>query len=205
MPLRLFIISVVVFFVAKAFAKDVVVFDVRRQVSLNPDKRPPQDFFINAGSEIGLKEGMLVVVNRRQTLYDSYQNKSVGDLVVPVAQIRIIHVQNSISVARLEKMVDRRYLPSLDFDAVMVGDRLDMETAKMAPQKTAQLEADALAPATSPAAALQPATIVEVLKADGPAPAAAPTTPATKTAAAGSAEFSSTGAASSVTVPTPAL
>jgi hypothetical protein len=141
MPLRLVTILLAALFAMPAHSqeKEAVVFDIRRPVALDPAKRPEKDYFINAGSEFGLKQDMIVVVTRRQTLYDAYQNKSPGDLIVPVAQIRIIHVQKGLSVARIEKMVDRTGLPNLDLDAILVGDRLDMETARMTKHKTAEV------------------------------------------------------------------
>jgi len=150
MPLRLFKLGLTFFLSfnlqiqvkaqSAAPASEIVVFDIRRPLSLDPGKRHEKDYFINSGSEAGLKPDMLIVVSRRQTLYDAYKNKSPGELIVPVAELRIIHVQKGLSVARLERMVDRAALPNLDFDAVMVGDKLDMETARMARQKTAQIE-----------------------------------------------------------------
>ena len=80
-------------------------------------------------------------MNRRHSLYDPYLNKSPGDLVVLVGQLRIIHVQDDMSVARLENIEGRQSLPTIEFDAIMVGDKVDLNTAKMAPRKTAALEA----------------------------------------------------------------
>lgn len=137
MPLRLLTILIIGFFTLPSFAKSAVVFEIRRPINLQPGKPKPKDFYINAGDELGLKKNMLVVLNRRSTLYDSYKNSSPGDLYVPVAQIRIIHVQKGLAVARLERMVPRANLPHLEYDSVMVGDQLDMETAKMGSRKTA--------------------------------------------------------------------
>lgn len=112
-------------------AKDITVFDIRRPISFENNQEMQKDFYINAGVETGLKVGMVITVNRRQTLYDPFQSKSPGDLVVPVGKLKIIHTQENISVARMFEMISRENLPGLEYDAVMVGDRLDMATAKM--------------------------------------------------------------------------
>lgn len=127
-------------FIHFAHAKEGTVFEVRRPVALDSNDKPPKDFFINVGSKDGLKVGMLVMVNRRQSLYDIYLNKSAEDLVVNVGQLRIIHVQPDLSVARLENIENREALPVLDYDAIMVGDKVDLSSAKMAPRKTASLD-----------------------------------------------------------------
>ncbi len=127
----------------KAHAKDVAVFDIRRPLSMENGQDLPKDYYINGGSETGLKAGMLVTVTRRLTMYDPFQNKSPGDLMIPVGRLRIIHVQDGLAVARLEDMLERVKLPNLDIDAVTIGDRLDLTTAKMSPPKTASLDAPA--------------------------------------------------------------
>lgn len=144
-----------------AHAKDVTIFDIRRPLSMENGVELPKDYYVNGGSEVGLKVGMLVTITRRQTLYDPFQNKSPGDLIVPVGRIRIIHVQDGLSVARLEDIHDRGKLPNLDIDAVTIGDRLDMTTAKMAPPKTAALEAPVATPAQVEILAVPPAGQIE--------------------------------------------
>lgn len=145
MPLRLskkiFVLISVFFAVSSVYAKDVTIFDIRRPLSMENGKEMPKDYYINGGSETGLKAGMLVTVTRRITLYDPFQSKSPGDLLVPVGRVRIIHVQEGLSVARLEDMLERMALPNLDIDAILIGDRLDLTTAKSAPKKTASYEA----------------------------------------------------------------
>lgn len=127
-------------FIAKAKAKDIYVFEARRPLSLMNRQQLPKDFFINAGTESGLQKDVVVTVQRRQSLYDPYQNKAAGDIMVPVAELRIIYSQDGLSVARIEKMLDRTFLPTLDIDAILVGDRLDLGSAKKRSSKSAQVE-----------------------------------------------------------------
>lgn len=131
-----------------AFAKDVTVFDVRRALAMENGDQPHKDYFFNAGSSEGLKKGMLVTVTRRQALYDQYLNKSPGDLVVAVGVLRIIHIQADMSVARLESLQNRDNSPGVEFEAIMVGDKVEISSARMAPQKTASL--DNTTPSSSP-------------------------------------------------------
>ncbi len=151
-PLTISILLPIFLCSPQVFAKDVTVFDVRRPLAMENGENLPKDYFFNAGSNDGLKRGMLVNVNRRQALYDQYLNKSPGDLAVPIGQLRIIHVQPDMSVARLESMQSRDNTPSAEFEAVMVGDKIDLSTARMAPQKTAALEEMAIPVVPAPAA-----------------------------------------------------
>lgn len=126
-----FMLNFMFLFMGKVHAKDVSVFDVRRPLAMDNAETPPKDYYINAGSGSGLKTGMSVKVYRRNSLYDPYTNKSPGDLVVLVGQLRLIHVQDDMSVARLDLIEGREKLPTIDFDAIMLGDRVDLTSAKM--------------------------------------------------------------------------
>jgi len=184
MPSRLQIFLLIIFLSSISFAKDVTVFDVRRPLAMDDSQHTPKDFYINAGSNDGMKVGMIVAVQRRQALYDVYQNKSPGDLVVMVGQLRIIHVQAEISVARLESITKNDESPAVDFDAVMVGDKVDLSSARMGPRKTAALEESSMP--------------VEIkLDVSAPLPATSPSPAANKT------DFSSTAPQGTVTSGSP--
>ncbi|MEZ4872411.1 MAG: hypothetical protein R2827_09255 [Bdellovibrionales bacterium] len=119
-------------FSQNSFAKkDVTVFDVRKTLPLSESERIYQDFYVNGGVEEGLKPGMLVTVTRRLNPYDSYQNKSPGELNVAVGKLKIIHVQKGISVARMHSLYSRNGRPVLEYDYIMVGDQLDLNTLQM--------------------------------------------------------------------------
>jgi hypothetical protein len=126
-----------IFLAINAWAKEATVFDVRRPLAMENNEILPKDYFINVGEADGLKAGMTVTVFRRQSMHDPFLNKSPGDLVVVVGYLKIIHSQSDMSVARLEKVESRDNLPTLEFEAVMSGDKVDLSSAKMAPRKSA--------------------------------------------------------------------
>lgn len=178
--LKLMIALATVFVSFATYGKEIAVFEIRRPLSFENGQDLPKDFYINAGIEVGLKVGMSVAVNRRQTLYDPFQNKSPGDLIIPVGRLRVIHVQDNISVARLEEVTGREALPTLDFDAIMVGDRLDMSTAKMSSGKRAEGSKSNEGEATSASVGLPTpnAAALEAVPSTTPAPAPVTSAPA---------------------------
>lgn len=112
-------------------ANAVSVFEVRKRLAMTNDEAVPRDFYLNGGVESGLKAGMIIKVTRQITPYDSYQNKSPGDLIVPVGELKIIFVQKGVSVARLHRVFDRSDLPILEDDYIMVGDEVDVGSARL--------------------------------------------------------------------------
>jgi hypothetical protein len=170
----LFLLSFLLF-ARTGFADDITIFDVRNTQPLS-DKEPIyKDYYLNAGSEKGLRAGMVITVIRKMALYDSYQNKSPGELQVQVGKIKLIYVQKNISVARDFAAISRAASPLLDNDFVMVGDGLDLDSMTM-DKGTKSAEAE---PAAGPA----PTEAAET-----PATAAAPNAPAPAEEAAKSVE-----------------
>lgn len=119
-------------FAGAVFAEDMVIFDVRHNIRLDDNEPRYRDYYINAGSQRGLKKGQVFKVTRSISLYDAYQNRSPGDLAVEVAEIEIIYSQDQIAVARDHQTLDRKKRPLLDNDFVMIGDRIDPSSAKPA-------------------------------------------------------------------------
>lgn len=136
---------------------ELTIFDVRKNLPLSDDEKVYRDFYINGGTESGVAVGMVITVQRRLPLYDTYQNRSAGDLDLKVAKIKVIHVQKGLSVARLHSEYSRENAPLLEDNFIMVGDRLDLATAVQdRPDKKAG-EPESKAPDTA-AAPQEPST-----------------------------------------------
>ncbi len=110
-------------------AADLTIFEVRKPIALSDKEVTQKDYYINAGSESGLQKGMIITVVRKIPLYDSYRSRSAGDLTVPVAKVKIIQVQEGLSVARFASEISRNEIPTLEENFVMIGDQLDLATA----------------------------------------------------------------------------
>lgn len=124
-----YLVLLPLYFCQITFAGELTIFDVRKPVALSDKETVQKDFYIDSGSEAGLQKGMIVTVIRKVPLYDTYQSRSAGDLKVEVAKIKIIQVQQGLSVARFAANIPRADIPILEEDYIMIGDRLDMSTA----------------------------------------------------------------------------
>lgn len=105
--------------------KEFNIFDVRKSLGLSDDEPVYHDFYINMGTEDGVKVGNKLLVYRKVPVLDIYRNKAQADLIAPVAQIIVIHAQASLSIARMVKVIDPRKAPVLQWGSVMVGDRVE--------------------------------------------------------------------------------
>lgn len=108
-----------------------LIFDVRINLPLEPDEQVHHDFYINAGAELGFKKGMFVSVVRPVPVHDPIQNKQQGTLNIGVARLQVIHVEKQLTVARLVAELTDDERPVLEFESVMIGDRIDLSSMTM--------------------------------------------------------------------------
>ncbi len=139
--LVLFLLFSVLEVQVQAAESEAVVIEVRKTISMSKNDKVYKNYFINGGELLGLKKGTIVDVLRRLPLHDPIKNISIGDLRVKVGEIEIIHSDSLLSVARLISQDSPENRPVLDYEAVMVGDRLDLASVR-APKKMDTVNVD---------------------------------------------------------------
>ncbi len=123
LPALVIAITGLISFFPTALASDFVVYSIYQSVDLGDPKIPAQkDFFVNMGTRQGLREGATLEVSRRVSTYDVMAEKLYQDVTFPIARLRVIHVEASAAIARLEKMLPLDRTPALNPRAVIVGD-----------------------------------------------------------------------------------
>ena len=114
-----------------------VIFDVRRSLPMEPDEPVYHDFYISAGVEVGIKKGQFLPVARQMPVHDPIQNKQQALLTIAVGKLQVIHVERNMAVARLVSELSDDERPTLEYEAVMIGDRVDLRGATMEAPKDA--------------------------------------------------------------------
>jgi hypothetical protein len=113
------------------WADDLTIFEVRRNIPLSDEDPVYKDYYINGGDKSGLKKDMLVNIFREVTLKDPVEGKEAPKLKVPVGKLRLIYVEDDIAVARLYERSNRDSLPMLEQIGFMIGDQIEVKTAKV--------------------------------------------------------------------------
>lgn len=155
-----------------------LIFDVRRSMPLEPNEPVYKDFYINAGPEAGFKKGVYIAVVRPIPIHDPIQNKQQGTLNVPVGHLQVIHVDRGITVARMQDELSDEERPTLEFEGVMVGDKIDLGSmTTTAPKRPAPAKKSGFFGAVAPTETQETAKLevkLEALDSASVAPAAAP-------------------------------
>ena len=154
-------------------AETVSIFDMRKSLPLDPDEQATREFYVNAGPEAGLRDGLYARVMRMIPVHDPIANKAQATMMIPVGYVKIIHAERGIAVARPYGELTDDDRPTLEYEGIMIGDRIDLSTASAdeprLPKKRAHRRAEAAPPA-------RPTSVIVL----APEPAAAPV-PAEKT------------------------
>lgn len=107
-----------------AFQPQARIIAVRRELALNAADAAaaPQDIVLNAGTENGLDEGMVLSVARSVPILDPYRENQQKQLEIEFAKVRVIHAQPNLAIARLDKIDSIRKGLAVGTRAVLIGD-----------------------------------------------------------------------------------
>lgn len=119
------LLLVIILLPVYTLAKQVI--DVRRNITLSDTDPVYKDFYINGGNGDGFKKGQVLLVTRKVQVKDSSGSQQLGEMEVPVGELKVISVFEKVTVARELKLFDRQDLPMLEQRAIMSGDNVDVK------------------------------------------------------------------------------
>lgn len=122
---KLIFFCVISFTSFNLFAVDINIVDVRRNITLADEDSVYKDFYLNAGDGSGLKKNLVVNVKRRLSVKDS-NAKNIGEFETIIGQLRVIHVEGKVAIAREYKLFSRDEEPMIEQIGLMTGDRIDL-------------------------------------------------------------------------------
>lgn len=106
-----------------AVGAEFSVYQVFRAIHLGETEQlPPKDIFVNMGTTQGVRKGSVLDVYRRISSFDNLTQKHMGDHMIPVGRIKVIHSDEQTAIARLDKFVSVDQEPGLLPQAIMIGD-----------------------------------------------------------------------------------
>ncbi len=106
---------------AKA-APEHIVFGVKTEIPMADGERPRRDFYVNIGSNAGVKVGSVLDVFRSITSSDNLNNRNAHGITFKFAKLRIIHAESDMSVGRIIEVLPPAKTPIGEYPTVIVGD-----------------------------------------------------------------------------------
>jgi len=107
------------------------VYSTYRPVDLGfPGETTNRDYFVNMGSNQGVKPGSYLRVMRKAPTYDMNNQKVFRDVTFPIARLKVIHVESNAAIARLHEYAPPDVTPGFSPRVVMVGDLVELSPGK---------------------------------------------------------------------------
>lgn len=106
-------------------ANETRVVDVRRNITLSDADKVYKDFYINGGNDAGHKKGQTLTAVRKMNIRDATGTTNIGEIKVPVGELKVIAVYDKVTVARQLKLLEREELPMLEQRGIMTGDLIE--------------------------------------------------------------------------------
>lgn len=119
-----FIFFILLLVTLTTHADDMVIVDVRSNIPLSDEEPTYTDYVISSKDVSSLKKNLVVLVKRNLKMKNA-DAKDIGAFDTAVAQMKIIHVDNSIAIGREYKILPRDSDVTLDYLGAMTGDRID--------------------------------------------------------------------------------
>jgi hypothetical protein len=109
------------------FGSGFTVYSIYQSLNLgNPGEITQKDFYVNIGSNQGIATGTRLQVFRHTPTFDLVSQQVYREVTFPIAFIKVIHVEPSLSIARLENFLPPDQAAVSSPKAVMVGDLVEI-------------------------------------------------------------------------------
>lgn len=111
----------------EVFGQELNIVEVRRSIPLSEEEKIYTDYYINGGSDSGLKENSVVTAYRKMAVKDASGTQTYGEMLIPIGQLKIIFVSNKVAVAREQKVLSFDNKPWQENHGFMSGDKIEMK------------------------------------------------------------------------------
>jgi hypothetical protein len=94
---------------------------------IDDEEFPKKNYFINMGSNQGLKKGTKLNIYRHHSELDPYQNQMRFDFKIKVGQLEVIHTEKTTSITKLKNFLQEDSDIQLEIDAPIIGDIVEID------------------------------------------------------------------------------
>jgi hypothetical protein len=92
----------------QGWSREYTVIRVEKELDMGLGREPAKDFYLNMGAAQGLRVGSYVQILRRTPVIDPFNQNKSNDMMIPIGQLRIIHLERDQAIARLARPLKSR-------------------------------------------------------------------------------------------------
>ncbi|MBD64056.1 MAG: hypothetical protein CME62_02540 [Halobacteriovoraceae bacterium] len=109
------------------FAEDHVIYAIDQDIPMGYENEIiKKNFYVNMGSNQGLKEGTVLEVHRTVSNLNPYNNKSRINYSVKIGEIEVLHVQENAAITQLKDLAVGKNTPLFEINNLMIGDKVSV-------------------------------------------------------------------------------
>lgn len=109
-------------------AKSYLIYSVAQDLPMGVDEQVlKKNFYVNMGSNQGVKKGTLLDVFRIISVLDPYDNRKRINYRVKIGELKVLHANQEAAITISHKTLTED-LPVLDLDSFIVGDHVAVAT-----------------------------------------------------------------------------
>lgn len=91
------------------------------------DQKIKKNFYVNIGSNQGVRQGTLLDVFRIISVLDPYDNRKRINYKVKIGELKVLHANDEAAITVAHK-IPNDDMPVLDLDSFIVGDHVSVTT-----------------------------------------------------------------------------
>jgi len=91
--------------------------------TIEDSAKPVKDFYVNAGSEDGLSNSMILDVYREKQILDKTGGNDFN-ISIHVGQVKVFKLYKNLTITRLHSLATSKKAPVLEYRTVMIGDNV---------------------------------------------------------------------------------
>jgi len=113
---------------ASVHARSFLIYSVAQDLPMGvDDQKIKKNFYVNIGSNQGVRKGTLLDVFRIISVLDPYDNRKRINYKVKIGELKVLHANDEAAITIVHKMPNDE-LPVLDLDSFIVGDHVAVTT-----------------------------------------------------------------------------
>lgn len=113
-------------FTHSLWARTFVIFSMNQDLNMGVEEAQNirKNYFVNMGSNQGVKKDTKLDVFRIISVQNPYDNKKRVNYKVKIGELRVITSSEDAAIAKVEEYISKEETPIFDLDQFMVGDHV---------------------------------------------------------------------------------
>lgn len=123
--MKLTILFLTLLFTQSLWARSYVIFNMNQELNMGIEDKPlRKNYFVNMGSNQGVKKDTILDVFRIISVQNPYDNKKRVNYKVKIGELKVIVSSDEAAIAYLAEYLPKEETPIFELEQFMVGDHV---------------------------------------------------------------------------------